>query len=134
MNKILKALVNKRSELVDEHKREIKELEKFMKKFIFLFRTNPYTDAHEFSYQDKHDEKWFANMTYYPSSGTCSINTGTYHPEDHLIGGYTRFDKIPDINKLQKAIRIVMEKRNEGTAERIKRMKNVRSILGGIKL
>lgn len=134
MNKILKALVNKRSELVDEHKREIKELEKFMKKFIFLFRTNPYTDAHEFSYQDKHDEKWFANMTYYPSSGTCSINTGTYHPEKQIVGRDVQFDKPPDINKLQKAIEITIEKMNENTKNNIKYMKDARNILEGIKL
>jgi len=134
VNKILKILANKRLELMDENKREIKNLEKFMKKFIFLFRTNPYTDAHEFSYQDQYKEKWFANITYYPSSGTCYINTGTYHPEKQIVGRYTQFDKPPDINKLQKAIEITMKLRNKGTEDHISYMKNARNILEGIKL
>jgi hypothetical protein len=134
VNKILKILVNKRKQLVDENKREIQEMKRFMKKFLFLFNTNPYTDAHEFSYKDQYKGKWFANMTYYPSSGSCHINTGTYHPEKQIVGGYTQFDKPPDINKLQKAIRIVMEQRNKSTEERTQYIKNARNMLGGIKL
>lgn len=134
MNKLLQVLANKYIELTDERKREIKNLEKFMKKFIFLFNTNPYTDAHEFSYSDKYKGKWFANIIYYPSSGTCSINTGTLHPEKQIIGKDVQFDKPPDINKLQTAIAITIEKMNENTEDNIKYMKDARSILGEIKL
>ena len=134
VKKLLKVLANKYIELTDERKREIKNLEKFMKKFTFLFSTNMYTDAHEFSYSDKYKGKWFANIIYYPSSGTCLINTGTYHPEKQIIGKDVQFDKPPDINKLQRAIAITIDKMNENTEDNIKYMKNARNLLEGIKL
>lgn len=134
MNKILRALVNKRKEIMDEDKREIQDMKRFMKKFLFLFNTNPYTDAHEFSYKDEYRGKWFASMTYYPSSGSCHINTGTFHPKKQIIGGYTQFDKPPDINKLQKAIKITLEKINERTENNLRYRKNARNLLERIKL
>ena len=99
-----------------------------MQKFLFLFATNPYTDAHEYNHKDG-KELWYVNIYYYPSSGTCSITTGTIDYSKHLVGKVYQADETPDANKITEAFRRSLEARNKNTKNSIGYMKSFRKIM-----
>ena len=124
---ILHHLTKKLNILKSERDKEIASLEKFMKKYLFLFHTSIYSDAHDFNYRDE-TEKWYVNIYYYPSSGTCNISTGTIDHSKQIIGQSMQQDNIPDADKITEAFRRKLVNINKDRENRIGYMKDFRKI------
>jgi hypothetical protein len=124
---ILYYLKDKYMSLTRRNENKVKDLRKFMDKFLFLFSTNPYTDAHEYYYKSAVDG-WYVNIHYYPSSGACSVETGTLHPDKQIIGKYQQTDSEPDVDKITEAFRRKLVAMNDGKESRYNNMKKFKSV------
>ena len=130
MNKLLAKVKAKFDTTNAEDRRVRNAMDKLIKKYLFLFQGNIYTNSMKFNYRHKHysiEDGWFANITYHPNS-LLSISTGTYYLYQ---GSYhkAKFDKPPDINKVINAFKKTMEGHTENTKGDISRMRDSMNLI-----
>jgi len=125
MNKHLKSLKQKYTQLITDLTHTYNDMDKIIKPFLFLFDSSIYVDSRHFNYNHSEEKgvqqfdsnDWFVSITYHPGN-LLLIETG-YNTLNIFEQRDSQYDETPEVEKLQAAFRNRIRKINTDKKDKI---------------